>query len=98
MEEVVVRLARAAGVKLATAESCTGGLVASRITDVPGSSEGCVGGWVCWGRGGGGGVETVEKKLVPERRTFKGMASQAALDLLRKKIQQGAHPFSKTEV
>jgi nicotinamide-nucleotide amidase len=154
MEEVVVRRARAAGVKLATAESCTGGLVASRITDVPGASEVLVGGWVTYaneakvrelgvreeslrkygavsaavagemaegarvragadwavsvtgvaGPGGGspgkpaglvylgvagaGGVETVEKKLVPERKTFKGMASQVALDLLRKKIQK----------
>ena len=164
MEEVVVRLARTAGVKLATAESCTGGLVANRITDVPGSSDVFVVGWVTYaneakvrelgvkeeslqkygavsaavagemaegarkragadwavsvtgiaGPGGGspgkpvglvvlgiagaGGVETVEKKLVPERKTFKGMASQAALDLLRKKIQKGPHPFSKTEV
>jgi len=164
MEEVVVRLARAAGMKLATAESCTGGLVASRITDVPGASDIFVGGWVTYaneakvrelgvreeslkkygavsaavagemaegarkragadwavsvtgiaGPGGGspgkpvglvflgiagsGGVETVEKKLVPERKTFKGMASQAALDLLRKKIQKGPHPFCKTEV
>ena len=164
MEEVVVKLARSKGLKLATAESCTGGLVANRITDVPGASEVFVGGWVTYsneakvrelavseeslkkygavsaavagemaqgarkragadwavsitgiaGPGGGSpgkpvglvylgiagaeGVETIEKKLVPERKTFKAMASQSALDLLRKKIQKGAHPFFKTEV
>ncbi len=38
MEEVVVRGMRARGLKLALAESCTGGLIASRITDVPGAS------------------------------------------------------------
>ena len=48
MEEVVVRLARACGVKVATAESCTGGLVANRITDVPGASEVLLAGWVTY--------------------------------------------------
>ena len=164
MEEVVVGLARDRGIRLATAESCTGGLVASRITDVPGASEVLLGGWVTYsneakvrdlgvlkeslkkygavsaavaaemaqgarnrtgadwavsvtgiagpsggspgkpvglvylGIAGAEGVETIEKKLVPERKTFKAMASQSALDLLRKKIQKGAHPFFKMEV
>ena len=43
-ENVIGDLLRARGFKLATAESCTGGLIASRITDVPGSSEYFVGG------------------------------------------------------
>lgn len=39
LETAVVNCMIEAGKTVATAESCTGGLVASRITDVPGSSE-----------------------------------------------------------
>jgi nicotinamide-nucleotide amidase len=48
MEEVVVRIARAEGKTIATAESCTGGLVAGRITNVPGSSAVFRYGWVTY--------------------------------------------------
>lgn len=41
-------LLRARGLKLATAESCTGGLIADRITNVPGSSDYFVGGIVAY--------------------------------------------------
>ncbi len=39
MQEIVLAECRARGYTLATAESCTGGLVAARLTDVPGSSD-----------------------------------------------------------
>ena len=48
IEELVLSLAGARGLRLATAESCTGGMVAARITGVPGSSASFVGGVVSY--------------------------------------------------
>ncbi len=48
VEEIVLSLAQARGLQLATAESCTGGMVAARLTDVPGSSASFVGGIVSY--------------------------------------------------
>jgi nicotinamide-nucleotide amidase len=39
MEKTIARLLKQRGMTLATAESCTGGLISSRLTDVAGSSE-----------------------------------------------------------
>jgi nicotinamide-nucleotide amidase len=148
-----VRLARESHNTVATAESCTGGMVAHRITDVPGSSEIFRYGWVTYaneakmaelgvpadlleahgavsaevaqamaegalrssgadlaiaitgiaGPSGGtdakpvglvyfglavrnGTTHAVEKNLSRSREVFKSMASQVALDLLRRAL------------
>jgi len=47
-ESLLGQLLRERGWKLATAESCTGGLVADRITDTPGSSDYFLGGFVSY--------------------------------------------------
>jgi nicotinamide-nucleotide amidase len=153
MEETVVLLARAGGRTVATADSCTGGHVANRITNVSHSSEMFRYGWVTYsneaktaelgvppellekhgavsaevaramaegalraagadlavavtgiaGPTGGtpekplglvwfalarrdGPVETCERHFPVPRETFKYMASQVALDLLRRAL------------
>jgi nicotinamide-nucleotide amidase len=48
METVVGELARSKGVTLATAESCTGGLIGQRVTAVAGSSDYYMGGLVAY--------------------------------------------------
>ncbi len=48
LEEVVVKLLRNRNQTLATAESCTGGLIANRITNVPGASSVFLAGYVCY--------------------------------------------------
>ncbi len=48
LAEVVLDAARAAGATIAVAESCTGGLVAARLTAIPGSSDVFLGGIIAY--------------------------------------------------
>jgi nicotinamide-nucleotide amidase len=48
IEELVLDLCRSRGLTLATAESCTGGMVAERLTSIPGSSEAFIGAVVAY--------------------------------------------------
>lgn len=48
LEEELGALLRGSGRRIATAESCTGGLVAARLTDIPGSSEYFVQGFITY--------------------------------------------------
>ena len=162
LEEAIVKLLVKHNQVLATAESCTGGLIANRITNVPGASVVFIAGYVCYanraksdmlnidpaliethgavseqvaralaeharacatsdyalattgiaGPTGGSpekpvgtlyvglaaaGSDTIVKKFFfpTDRETFKHLAAQAALDLLRKKMLNSAAGHSE---
>ncbi len=66
VEEIVLSLCRDRGLTLATAESCTGGLLAARLTAVPGYSDVTLGGVVAYGNEVKERVLGVPAKLIEE--------------------------------
>ncbi|HJS28445.1 MAG TPA: nicotinamide-nucleotide amidohydrolase family protein, partial [Anaerolineales bacterium] len=48
MEEIVGDLLRRSGFRLSVAESCTGGLLGHRLTNIPGSSDYFLGGVISY--------------------------------------------------
>jgi nicotinamide-nucleotide amidase len=66
MESVVGALLLARGETVSTAESCTGGLLGSRITDVPGSSAWFIGGVVTYTSAAKSDLAGVDPALIRE--------------------------------
>jgi nicotinamide-nucleotide amidase len=66
LEAVVGRILTARGETVSTAESCTGGLLASRITDVAGSSAYFMGGAVCYTAAAKTDLVSVDPELIRE--------------------------------
>lgn len=64
LAELVLEAARRRGVRIATAESCTGGLVGVRLTEIPGSSDVYLGGVVAYANELKTGVLGVDPGLV----------------------------------
>ena len=67
LEQVVLEGARDRGLTLGTAESCTGGLIAKRITDVPGSASAFLGGVVSYHCEVKAGLLGVSQALLDEK-------------------------------
>src|SRR5437867_6870263 len=64
LDEVIVQLLTKRNQTLATAESCTGGLLANRITNVPGASKIFVAGYVCYANRAKTDMLDVDPKLI----------------------------------
>ena len=80
MEEVVGRRLTMTEFTLAVAESCTGGLIAQRLTNVPGSSKYFVEGLVTYSNESKTRLLGVDKKLIKE---FGAVSQQVARDMAR---------------
>jgi nicotinamide-nucleotide amidase len=75
LAETLVRTAVARGVTLAVAESCTGGRVASTITDVPGASQVFLGGVVSYSNAAKADMLGVDPSIL---RTHGAVSSETA--------------------
>ncbi|HEY2681538.1 MAG TPA: CinA family nicotinamide mononucleotide deamidase-related protein [Candidatus Udaeobacter sp.] len=64
LEEVVIRLLKKQKQTLATAESCTGGLIANKITNVSGASEVFLAGYVTYANSAKSDVLSVDPELI----------------------------------
>jgi PncC family amidohydrolase len=80
LERALVEEMKIRGLTLATAESCTGGLLGARITDVPGASSVYLGGVVAYANSAKAGIlgvdpETIRDHGAVSEPTAKAMAS-----------------------
>jgi nicotinamide-nucleotide amidase len=86
VEEHVLALAQARGLTIATAESCTGGLVAARLTRVPGSSESFVGGIVSYANAVKTAELDVSEELLAEHGAVSAEVAEAMAEGARSRL------------
>ena len=84
MEEIVVRLLIEKGAKLAVAESCTGGLISKRLTDVSGSSACFDRGIVSYSNEAKVQMLKVSSKLIEEYGAVSSQAAMAMAESVRR--------------
>jgi nicotinamide-nucleotide amidase len=84
MEEVVARLLTANNATISAAESCTGGLLAERLTKIPGSSSYFLGGVVCYSNE----LKTAWADVAPQMIAAKGAVSSEVAVALAEGIRR----------
>ena len=83
LEDVLVRLLRERKETLAIAESCTGGLLANRITNVPGASEAFVAGYVVYANKAKIDMLDVDPKLIEQHGAVSEPVARAMAEAAR---------------
>ncbi|MGE3955108.1 MAG: competence/damage-inducible protein A [Vicinamibacterales bacterium] len=89
MEQVIGDLLRERGLSVAVAESCSGGLLASRLTDVAGSSDYFDRGVVCYSNAAKVELVGVPASLIDEHGAVSEPVARAMADGVRAKARSG---------
>jgi nicotinamide-nucleotide amidase len=85
LEEVVARILTENRATIAVAESCTGGMLAERLTNVPGSSSYFLGGVVCYSNELKTSLVGVPKELIDAKGAVSPEVALALADGIRKR-------------
>jgi nicotinamide-nucleotide amidase len=80
VDEQVAGLLRSRGWRVATAESCTGGLLAARLTELAGSSDYVVGGVVAYADGAKVAMADVQDELIERHGAVSTEVAEALAD------------------
>jgi nicotinamide-nucleotide amidase len=84
LAEVVGELLRERGATLATAESCTGGMIGEKLTEIPGSSDYYLGGVVAYANSAKSGLLGVPESLIREHGAVSGEVAEAMAEGARR--------------
>ena len=85
LEEVVARILSENRATIAVAESCTGGMLAERLTNVPGSSSYFLGGVVCYSNELKTSLVGVPKEMIEAKGAVSSEVALALADGIRKR-------------
>lgn len=85
LEEVVARILTENRATIAVAESCTGGMLAERLTNVPGSSSYFLGGVVCYSNELKTSLVGVPKEMIEAKGAVSSEVALALADGIRKR-------------
>jgi nicotinamide-nucleotide amidase len=97
LETVVVRLLKQRKETLATAESCTGGLIANKITNVSGASEVFLAGYVTYANSAKSDVLNVDSKLIDKHGAVSEAVARAMAEGARRR-EASTHGLATTGI
>ena len=86
VEESVMQLLRAQPLTFAAAESCTGGEIAKRFTDLPGASEFFLGGMVTYTNGAKAALLGIDPALIEEKGAVSREVARAMAERARARL------------